>query len=175
MAAKNVKERLEAKKKRQNVLIIVVLAGIALTVILVAGFIWLSGSQGGDQPTYNQSLLDEGGQNVLIPLSDITDNSFHFYSFDFGGTVVKYFLVKDAGGNIHSAFDACDVCYKSKKGYRQSGDYAQCNNCGRTFSTIDIGTKNTGGGCWPGYLPQEVQGDNIIIKRSELEGGQHYF
>lgn len=174
MAGKKVKERLEEKKKRQNMLIIGVLAVLAL-IILASGYILLNGGQNVNPATYNESRLDAGGQNVLIPLSNITDNLFHFYSYDSGGTAIKYFVVKDEGGNIHAAFDACDVCYRSKKGYRQSGDYAKCNNCGRTFSVYDIGTKNTGGGCWPGYLSQEVQSGNIVIKKSDLEGGKHYF
>lgn len=175
MAGKNVKERLDEKKKRQNTLLIGIAAFIALVIVLAVIFILFNGGQGGEPATYNKSLQDSSGQNVLIPLSDIADNNFHFYSLDLGGTTVKYFIVKDKSGGVHTGFDACDVCYRAKKGYRQDGDYAKCNNCGRTFSISGIGTKNMGGGCWPGYLPSEVQGDNVLIKLSDLEGGKHYF
>lgn len=148
---------------------------MVLVVVLAGLYLLFGGISGGDTATYNQSQLDVSGQNVLIPLTGLADNSFHFYSIDIGGTTVKYFAVKDSSDNVHTAFNACDVCYRAKKGYHQSGDYAQCNNCGRTFSIADIGTKNTAGGCWPGYLASQVQDNNVVIKKSDLEAGKYYF
>ncbi len=174
MVAKKANERLEEKKKkRQQLTLVVVIAG-AILVILAIGYSLMNG-QGGPTATYNQSRTDAGGLNVLTPLSDITDTDFHFFSYNSSGTAIKYFVVKDKSGNVHTAFDACDVCFRSKKGYHQAGDSAQCNNCGKTFAVNDIGTKNTAGGCWPGYLLHEVQGNNIVIKIPDLEGGKHYF
>ncbi len=169
-------ERLEAKKQRQNTIIVGV-AAVVVLVLVIAGVLFLfNGGPGeGATATFGESQLDASGQNVLIPLANITDNSFHFFSYDAGGMAVKYFVVKDKDGTAHTAFDACDVCFRSRKGYRQSGDFAKCNNCGRTFPVYGLGTKNTGGGCWPGYLHHEVQGNNILIKISDLEGGRRYF
>jgi len=55
--------------------------------------------------------------------------------------------VKDKFGTVHVAFDACDVCYEAKKGYKQNGDVMLCLNCGKTFSITSIGIDNTVGGC----------------------------
>ncbi len=52
---------------------------------------------------------------------------------------------------------------------------AVCNNCGKTFAVVDIGTRNTAGGCWPGYLPHEIQGDNIVLKNSDPGSGKYRF
>jgi uncharacterized membrane protein len=173
--AKNAQERLDEKKKKQKTIYTYAVAGLVV-LALAAGFILLNGGQGsGNTAMYNQSQTDTSGQSVLIPLTDITDNAFHFYSLNSGGTAIKYFIVKDKSGTIHTAFDACDVCYAAKKGYRQSGDYARCNNCGKTFAVVDIGTRNTAGGCWPGYLPHEIQGDNIVLKNSDLGSGKYRF
>jgi len=69
---------------------------------------------------------------------------------------VKYFVVEAEDGSVKTAFDACDVCYRSRKGYRQEGDDMICNNCGNHYPISGLGTKNLrGGGCWPGYLPNE--------------------
>jgi len=38
--------------------------------------------------------------------------------FEYGGT--EFFVVR-SGDSVKTAFNACDVCYKSKKGYRQEG------------------------------------------------------
>jgi uncharacterized membrane protein len=98
-----------------------------------------------------------------------------FYEYDSGGTGLKYFAVLGSDGNVHLAFDACNVCYEAKKGYEQSGDKARCRNCGKTFSIYDIGDKNTAGGCWPAYLPHTLSGDGVAIKTSDLETGKYLF
>lgn len=176
MAGKSADERIEARKKQQKTMIGGIAAVVIIILVLAAGFILLKGGPGGGSTvTYSQSQTDPGGQNVLIPLADVTDTAFHFYSYNSSGTAINYFVVKDASGSIHTAFDACDVCFRAKKGYSQAGDNAQCNNCGKTFAVADIGTKNTAGGCWPSYLPHEIQGDNIVIKSSDLAGGKYLF
>jgi len=173
---KNARERLEEKKKQQKKIVYMGVAVALVLVVLAACYVLLNGGQGANDPAlYNQTGTDAGGQNVIIPLSDITDTNFHYYSYDAGGVGIKYFVVKDSGGKVHTAFDACDACYAAKKGYRQSGDYAKCNNCGKTFAIADIGTMNTAGGCWPGYLPHEIRGSDIVLKSTDLANGKHYF
>jgi len=105
---------------------------------------------------------------VQIPISDLS-TAATFYSYDSSGVTVRYFAVKDSQGNVHVAFDACDVCYEAKKGYKQNGNDVQCLNCGKTFSITSIGTENTAGGCWPSYLPMQISGNDVIIKLSDLE------
>ena len=176
MAGKSADERIEAKQKKQKTMIAGIAVGAIVIVVLAAGFILLNGGKSdGNTATYNQSETDAGGQNVLIPLAEITDTAFHYYSYNASGTAIKYFVVKDAGGTVHTAFDACDVCYRAKRDTARSGDSAKCNNCGKTFAIADIGTRNTAGGCWPGFLPFAIQGNDIVIKNSDLAGGAHYF
>ena len=59
------------------------------------------------------------------------DGKAHFYSYDAGGTQVKYFVLKSSDGKVRAAFDACDVCFAQKKGYQQEGDEMVCGNCGQ--------------------------------------------
>jgi len=109
---------------------------------------------------------------VNIPLSDTTSNA-KWYEYDTSGSKIKFFAVKTSDGTVKTAFDACDVCYYAKKGYRQEGDYMVCNNCGNRYPVAGLGTKNkTPSGCWPGYLPSAVEGDNILIKKSDLENNR---
>lgn len=106
---------------------------------------------------------------VSIPLLDITEN-VKWYEYDFNSSKIKFFAVKANDGTIKTALDACDVCYYAKKGYRQEGDYMVCNNCGNRYPISGLGTENkTPGGCWPGYLPNIIEADNILIKKSDLE------
>jgi len=109
---------------------------------------------------------------VNIPLSEVTSNA-KWYGYDLDGEKIRFFVVKTSDGSIKTAFDACDVCYRYKKGYRQEGDYMVCNNCGNRYPMVGLGTENKNpGGCWPGYLPNIIQGDNVLIKKSDLENNR---
>jgi len=111
------------------------------------------------------------GNLIKIPLSEISEKA-SFY--EYGG--IKYFVVKASDSSIKTAFDACDVCYRSGKGYRQEGNDMICNNCGNYYPISGLGTENlAGGGCWPGYLPSEVERENLIIKKSDIEKGGYRF
>ncbi|OIO45852.1 MAG: hypothetical protein AUJ31_03130 [Parcubacteria group bacterium CG1_02_39_15] len=105
---------------------------------------------------------------VQIPVSEIT-NQAKWYEYDLGEKKIKFFVVRAEGESIKTAFDACDVCYYSGKGYRQEGDYMVCNNCGNRYPIAGLGTENkTPGGCWPGYLPNVVEGEYVLIKVKDL-------
>jgi len=113
----------------------------------------------------------EDSESVKIPLSSISKNA-KFY--DYQG--IEYFVVKSNSGDVKVAFNACDVCYKAKKGYSQQGEDMVCNNCGNHYPISGLGTKNLiGGGCWPGYLPSTTEGDYFIIKKFDLELGRYRF
>ena len=123
-----------------------------------------------------------GGFNILgnaiglssdfeIPLSEISEQA-KYYEVD----GIRFFVVQAADGSIKTAFDACDICYGSKKGYSQQGDMMVCNNCGNRYPISGLGTENLrGGGCWPGYLPSKISGDNLVIKQSDIEKGGYRF
>lgn len=108
------------------------------------------------------------GTEVKIPLSDISNNAL-FYSYDADGVEVRYFAVMGSDGDVHVAFDACDVCYHAKKGYRQKEDVMECINCGLTYPINSLGTENTAGGCWPSYLSIRIDENDVIIEKSDLE------
>ena len=105
---------------------------------------------------------------IQIPLFEVT-NQAKWYKYDLGGKEIKFFTVKTEDGSIKTAFDACDVCYYSGKGYQQEGDYMVCNNCGNRYPISGLGTENrTPGGCWPGHLSNIVEGDYILIRKKDL-------
>ena len=124
--------------------------------------------------TNSNSELQQNETDVRISISDVS-TSAKFYSYDSNGVTVRYFAVKDKQGNVHIAFDACDVCYEAKKGYKQDGDVMQCINCGKTFSITSIGTDNTAGGCWPSFLPMNIDGNDVVIKITDLEAKSYMF
>jgi ribosomal protein S27E len=109
-----------------------------------------------------------------IPVSEV-GTSAKWHTYNSNGVNVRFFLVKGGDGKIHLATDACDVCYREKRGYRQTGAVMTCNNCGQTFAINTIGTGNLSGGCWPSYIPMKIEGNNVTIKTSDLDGKRSLF
>ncbi|WP_298272413.1 DUF2318 domain-containing protein [Geobacter sp.] len=111
---------------------------------------------------------------VAISLSKVSDGAAHFYRYADGGSEIRFFVVKGSDGQIHTAFDSCDVCFREKKGYEQAGDAMVCKNCGKRFQTNRIGP-HTVGGCNPSYLPHANDGRSVIVSTAELKQGARLF
>ncbi|HYL99958.1 MAG TPA: DUF2318 domain-containing protein [Blastocatellia bacterium] len=152
----------------RNISIGVVAAmGIAILYVILNGKSVTQNAEG------YQSLSSQG-QDVVIPVSELSGNQARFYSYALGdGKNVGLFIVKSSDGVIRAAFDACDVCYKSRRGYHQEGDDLICNNCGRHFPSSKV--NETTGGCNPISITRQVQNGNIVIKASDLARGGVYF
>jgi uncharacterized membrane protein len=114
------------------------------------------------------------GGVATIAVATLADGKTHFYKFEEGGKEITFFAVKAADGTLRTAFDACDSCYKSKKGYEQQGDKINCKNCNQKFAINRLGP-NASGGCNPGYLPHQLNGSTISISVNDLKGGARYF
>ncbi len=111
---------------------------------------------------------------VTLPLTKVSDGKAHFYRISDGGKEIGFFVVKGSDGAIHTAFDACDVCFKEKKGYEQQGDFMVCKNCNKKFAIKMIGNVG-GGGCNPSYLNHLEDGKNVVVKVADLKPGARFF
>lgn len=111
---------------------------------------------------------------VVIPLSEVSDGKAHYYKLAEGGKEIAFFVVKGSDGKIHTAFDACDACFREKKGYEQAGDKMVCKNCNMKFAVNRIGVASTGG-CNPSHLPSKVEGGDVSISVNDLKGGARFF
>jgi len=146
-----------------------ILIGIGVLVVIVIIFFSLRGGPTGN--VVAGSGFIEEGETIKIPLSQISSKA-EFYDYE----GIEFFTVSADDGTPKTAFNACDVCHRSKKGYRQQGKDMICNNCGNYYPISGIGTRNLrGGGCWPGYLPTNVEGDYLVIKKTDLESGRYRF
>ncbi len=113
-----------------------------------------------NQVTYSVKTFDDG-------------KAKHFQYKTPEGITVKYFILKSSDGVVRAAFDACDVCWPSGKGYYQDGDVMVCRNCGRRFASVKV--NEVKGGCNPAPLKREVVGDQLVIQVSDLVEGNQYF
>ncbi len=120
---------------------------------------------------YPQVVADNGV--VSLPVSTFADGQAHFYTYMNGDRPIEFFVLQSKDGTVRAAFNACDVCFGAKKGYRQEGDVMVCNNCGNRFPADKI--NDVRGGCNPGPLTRTVEGDNLIIQVEDIIAGQTYF
>jgi len=164
-------KRAQFEEPRRKTTLHIVLAGVALLIVAGAAFAFVS-TRGGGATAATTTQAAAGG-DVKIALADVADGKAHFYSYDAGGTQVKYFVLKSSDGKVRAAFDACDVCYAQKKGYHQEGDEMVCNNCGRRFPSTKI--NEVEGGCNPSPVDRTIKGDSLVLKTADLQAGVQYF
>jgi len=164
-------KRAQFEEPRRKTTLHIVLAGVALLIVAGAAFAFVS-TRGGGATAATTTQAAAGG-DVKIALADVADGKAHFYSYDAGGTQVKYFVLKSSDGKVRAAFDACDVCYAQKKGYHQEGDEMVCNNCGRRFPSTKI--NEVEGGCNPSPLTRTVKGQDLVLTTADLQAGVQYF
>ncbi len=168
MNAADRKERHKQKQASLRKIMIGMFVIIVASVIVVAGI--LPQMNGSENATSNSKFETPIQSNdfILIPLAELSETA-EFYSYNSDGVEINYFAVMGNDDQVHVALDSCDLCYSAKKGYEQIDDVMRCNNCGRQFPITSIGTENTAGGCWPSYIPINVDDEQVKIKVSDLE------
>lgn len=119
--------------------------------------------------TANRHKVANGVNGEIIFPVDSFDDKAQYYEYN----GVKFFILKSNDGTIRAAFDACDVCFRSKRGYTQVGDFMQCNNCGQTFPEDQINVVL--GGCNPSPLKREIIGTNLVINTDDILEGLRFF
>ena len=150
---------------------------LVLTVCVLLGFVLVyliaSGRQTGGSEVATTQIAGTG-TDVTLPVATFADGQARFYRYATAtGREVRFFVMKSADGVLRAAFDACDTCYRDKRGYHQEGDVMVCNKCGRTFRSVDINVLQ--GGCNPAPLERTVVGDQIVLKAASIEAGVSYF
>jgi uncharacterized membrane protein len=146
----------------------VVWAGIVTVALLVGAVSVFAFSLG----KYEKVKASNG--TITVPVAKLSDGKVRFYKFEDGGKEINFLAVKAFDGSYKTAFDACDSCYRAKKGYEQQGDKLNCKNCNQKFAINRLGP-NADGGCNPGYLPHLLSGNTLSIKASDLKDGVKYF
>ncbi len=152
--------------KKTSILILVLLISLGMSNHVVAGKFnfW----------NKKPSMLEPVEGFLQIPLAGISDGEAHHFRVKAqDGTMVHFFTLRSRDGVIRAAMDACDVCYRSGKGYTQDGDYMVCNNCGQKFASNKINVIK--GGCNPAPLHRKIEGDNLVIAMTDIEANSWYF
>jgi uncharacterized membrane protein len=108
-------------------------------------------------------------QDLVIPIKDISSTA-RFYPVQIEGTVLEVLAVQAPDGTIRTAFNTCQVCYSSGRGYyKQQGNVLVCQNCGNRFRMGQV--EVAAGGCNPvPIFPQykKIDENTITIPREFL-------
>ncbi|MDR2770653.1 MAG: DUF2318 domain-containing protein [Clostridiales Family XIII bacterium] len=149
-----------AKNPRRTGLTVV----IALAVLATAAFAIKGGfgDAGGGTGGGSAALVRDA--DLVIPLSEVSTTA-RFYPVEIAGTLLEVIAVEAPDGTVRTAFNTCQVCYDSGRGYyEQDGDVLVCQNCGNRFRMDQVEVQS--GGCNPvPIFPQNktVSDENITI------------
>ncbi|MDR0822756.1 MAG: DUF2318 domain-containing protein [Endomicrobium sp.] len=114
--------------------------------------------------------------DLVIPIAEITTDA-SFYPVDIDGTRLEVIAVKAPDGSIRTAFNTCQVCYGSGRGYyKQQGAFLICQNCGNRFRMNQVEARS--GGCNPVPIfadNKKIVGQNIVISKDFLKKAKSIF
>jgi uncharacterized membrane protein len=115
-------------------------------------------------------------QDLVIPIAELTANAV-FYPVDIEGTRLEVLAVKAPDGTVRTAFNTCQVCYASGRGfYKQQGTVLVCQNCGNRFRMSQVEVRS--GGCNPVPIfaaNKTVTDTTITISRDFLKEAKVIF
>nr|MDP9121912.1 DUF2318 domain-containing protein [Acidobacteriota bacterium] len=153
-------------KPSHGILLVLLFVGV-----VVAAELALDGRLGA--AGYQQVLPDANG-TVKIELAGLKPRQVRFFRFlNRGNQEVKFFVGRDAAGQIQVAFDADETCAKAKRGFRHEGEWVVCNKCDKSFRLAEVSAGN--GGCWPVPLAHRVEGDVLLLAEADVLKGWRYF
>ncbi|MGE5614449.1 MAG: DUF2318 domain-containing protein [Bacillota bacterium] len=159
------KKAIAARKAKKNTFVAVV-----AIAVLITGFIIIKFGLGGADATNAESV------DLKIIKSEITETA-RFYPYKAGKTYMEVLAVEASDGTIRTAFNTCQVCYDSGRGYyKQQGDVLICQNCGNMFRPDQI--EIIKGGCNPVPITKENKtedDENIVIPQAFMEANKGLF
>lgn len=159
------------QKHNRNKLLIISLSAIVLLVIAFSIKKPGSSSQltlavSKQEDVRAEKVIDA---DIVISISEISE-TVKYFPAQINGIELEALAVMAPDGTIRTAFNTCQVCYSSGRGYYvQDGDVLVCQNCGNRFAMEDVEVAR--GGCNPVPITEEyktVSEDSIIISKEFL-------
>lgn len=142
-------------------------------IILIVGFIVTKGAPGGNK---SSEYIDAATEDLIIPKSELSSKA-KFFPYQVGDTKIEVLALKASDGSIRTAFNTCQVCYGSGKGYYElDGTTLVCQNCRNRFSPEQVELER--GGCNPVPITQEEKTETeeqITITKEYLQQAKVIF
>ena len=150
---------------------------VSIFVLIVMGVMFANKIGIGNNVNSSKNVSDATvNDDLIIPIKDISTTAT-FYPVEIDGTKLEVLAIKASDGTIRTAFNTCQICYSSGRGYyKQQGNMLICQNCGNRFNSDDV--EITRGGCNPVPIFSEektVDSENITITKEFLEKSKIIF
>ena len=105
--------------------------------------------------------------DMQIQKSEVTA-TVKFYPYTVDGVLIEVLALRAPDGTVRTAFNTCQVCYASGRGYYvQQGDVLVCQNCRNRFKASQV--ELIKGGCNPVPITADLKTENantITIAKS---------
>lgn len=165
------------QRKKVNLLLAAV-AVLFLCLSIVLSF-FLKGDDSQEKADLikeKESQTIEAGDSLVISVNEVSTTA-RFYPIEVDGTQMEVIAVKDSEGNIRTAFNTCQICYSSGKGYYvQDGDVLVCQNCGSQFTVNQVEIESGGCNPWPIFSEDKtVTEDSVSISYDFLKEATQVF
>lgn len=161
MSKRNNRYTINAKK--------ITFIALAVTAVIIAAFMIKPDETKSPSSSQSKGITEVKDNDIIISVKDVTETAT-FYPAEINGTKLEVIAVKASDGSIRTAFNTCQVCFNSGRGYyKQEGEALICQNCGNRFRMDDI--EVTRGGCNPVPITDEyksVNEDTITISKDFL-------
>lgn len=164
----NQKNKGKSTKKNPNL----ILGVVAVIVISIAAFTFFN-SKNNEESLAKQtkptaiSATNENGE-LVINKADITETA-SFYAYDKLDTYMEVLAVKASDGTIRTAFNTCQVCYASGRGYYvQEGNVLICQNCGNRFKMDEVEVARGGCNPVPIFKDWKTENDSTITITKDI-------
>lgn len=101
--------------------------------------------------------------NAVISTKDLPQGELHRYSVTVNNVKVRFLLYRKPDGKVASIFDACQIC--GGVGFYKGTSGIICKNCAAPVNPQSVGQP---GGCNPIPLQSTLDGDSVVISKSDL-------
>jgi uncharacterized membrane protein len=105
--------------------------------------------------------------DLQIPKKEVTATA-KFYQYKLDGVLIEVLALRAPDGTVRTAFNTCQVCYSSGRGYYvQQGDVLVCQNCRNRFKASQV--EIIKGGCNPVPITADLKTEDantITIAKS---------
>ena len=137
------------------------LTGLGLVVVgvLASAFVTRVRIPGPEPATV---LTAEGG-SVSLDAAALADGRMKFYEVALASGRARFFAIQ-AGGEIHTNLDACEIC--GPLGYFQEGSALVCRNCTSPIAPMSLERR---GGCNPIPIAHRADGGRVVVDVAALE------
>lgn len=179
------KQSRHTKKNNGLLLAAALMVTACLAVVFFTGQSGKETESNDDSPASGQMIQEREieaavtiaeGESLVIPASDVTTDA-SFFPVEVDGTTMEVIAVRDSDGTIRTAFNTCQICYGSGRGYYvQQGNVLVCQNCGNRFTMNQVGIESGGCNPWPIFEEdRSVTDDAIEISYDFLKESKDIF